>query len=212
MCVQPCVLILPLVGVTTICVLGYGAIGTPLVDETLRVLDESGIFSDDYGLLRRVAWIETEFGTAPGMFQASEFAEFGIPTGLWQMDNDMLQQTKGVNSLADIYNQIREELFGIIWEDVMYEDLNRPLYAALAVRLYLYVLEADIPEIIRSQSRFWYEVYHGETDDQFVTEDARSFLNVILTDDYPEATIDGLTGSKMVTEYNLMPMPYNILS
>jgi hypothetical protein len=178
----------------TVCILGYGATGIALVSETLRVLKESSIFSDDYGLLRRAAFIETEFGDANNIFLDESFANSegtGIPTGIWQMTNDMLSRTKGVESLADIYDQIRERLFGILWDSVTFDDLNRPLHAALAVRLYLYVLEADIPRGLQLQSRFWYEVYHKETDDFIIVPAAQNFASNLP---YPADTDDGNTG------------------
>lgn len=196
------------VGPQIACVLAAEAVGTTVVDETLRLVAEASIFPDDYGLLRRAAWVETTFGIFGGIFDegiASGDVD-NLPTGLWQMDNARFAQTQDVATypvLAERYRQIRENLFGIIWEDAMYEDLNRPLYSAVAVRLYLSTLEAPIPQTFVRQARFWYETYHGETDDLVIDDDSGFFAASIVdpATPIPEPADDAATGSK-ICEYN----------
>lgn len=147
-----------------------------LVDEILRVLAESNIFPDDQGLLRKASWVESEFGSRQGIYFGDDMAQFDLPTGIWQMTQTMLDKTKDADVFADTYDQISDKFFNIIWEDIEYEDLNKPLIAALAVRLYLQTFEQMIPSTDSDQADFWYRTYHGETDNLNVNIMTREFL------------------------------------
>ena len=192
------------------CVMGFEENGTTVVDETIRIIAESNIFADDFQLLRRTAWVDTFFGRQKTLVSGLSGDESGVSgfddveprTVIWIMSNAQFVQTQDVDTysvLTEKHQQIREQLLGIIWENVVYEDLSRPLYAAIAVCLYLSTLETPVPQLLRLQAQFWYESYHGIADDLEVSESAALFINFVLDESYPPPAANGVTGSKAFT-------------
>ena len=53
--------------------------GVGVVDEIVQVILDSGIFPDDQCFLRRIALVESKFGTDPNTYRAGYFG------GIWQV-------------------------------------------------------------------------------------------------------------------------------
>jgi hypothetical protein len=170
-------------GPTVACVLGIGGIGTAVVDETLRLIAESGIFSDDHDLLRRAAFVESGFGIFDG--SADHSGSDYLPIGIWQMDLTQFAETKNTTfhpTLLEKYSQIKERLFGIVWQSVSFEELRKPLYGALAIRLYLITRGNHIPRTIFYQAKFWGREYYGADLDYLPSY----FITPLVSGSYPE--------------------------
>ena len=65
--------------------------GTPVVLATVGLIRESGIFSDDRQLLRRVAWVESRDGTDSQTYRQ------GFHGGIWQVDLTAFQNTQNLD-------------------------------------------------------------------------------------------------------------------
>ena len=65
-----------------------------------------------------------------------------------QVDEDKLQITQNVDAHPNLqtYHDKIANNFGIIWPNVEWIDLRKPLYSGLAARLYLETVEEPIPE------------------------------------------------------------------
>ena len=135
--------------------------GVFVVDEVVRRIGESGIFPDDKGLLRRIAWVESRFGLDAGTFHTGD-----TPVGIWKMDKEMLEKTKDVEKyplLKEKQKKILEE-FGINWNAVTMLDLHKPLIAGLAARLLLAISGETIPSkyMVREQAEYWKNFYNKD--------------------------------------------------
>ena len=141
-----------------------GAKGTDVVIATVNKITESGIFSDDYQFLRRMAAVETEDGEA---------AIFGNG-GIWNVDKEdvftevqefMLtgegQSTLGIDIETTFYFNWIETIKSI-------KDLDTPLYSALAVMIHIEMSRAEmvyeIPHGIQAQAMIWKDHFNEDGD------------------------------------------------
>jgi hypothetical protein len=133
-----------------------------VVTEVTRRIQESGNFSDDKGLLLRLAWVESRYGWNSDVFHRND----SIPVGIWRMNKIALEDTKNVylhphleKKHADILN-----VFGINWKTVTTLDLHRPLISGLAARLFLTNKPGIIPSNAREQAEYWKNYYNTDKD------------------------------------------------
>ena len=113
---------------------GSLAVETVVVDRIKR----SAIFKNDFGYIRRIAWVETR----DGLNRTFTFRP-GYHGGLWQVDEVVFletQNTLAYPQLIDKHQQILVE-FDIEWAAVEWEELRKPLHSGLAVWLYIHVHE-----------------------------------------------------------------------
>ena len=130
--------------------------GAVVVDDVISQIENSGILPSDKGFLRRVAWVESKFGTDPGTYRA------GYNGGIWQVDEIGFRDTQNTTShpkLKGKYEKICEKL-KIDWENTTWEDLRKPLYSGLAARLFLGNLPSSIPDTLQGQAIYWKENYN----------------------------------------------------
>ena len=101
-----------------------GAIGATTVLASVRLVKHSNIFSEEYGTLRRIAYAETEDGSLyePGS------------GGIWKVSDEVFYSTK--NSSGTVLTEINS-FFLIVWDNVTYEDLDKPLFSALAASIFI---------------------------------------------------------------------------
>ena len=138
-------------------ILQPGSNGTATVLLTVAYVEQSAVFSDDNGLLRRIAYVETRDG-------AREH------DNIWAVSEEALQQTQISDhpTLNVKHNLIALE-FDVEWKQLSWEDLKRPLYSALAARLLLFLASERLPDSgdIEGQARFWKQYYNtnGSTSD-----------------------------------------------
>lgn len=138
------------------------AMGHEVTDAVIRKILRSNIFSEDYGFLFRMAYVESKFGTHSQTFKEGYFG------GIWQVDQWKLKKTQnlGNETLFSIILPIHEKIknyFDIDWISVQWEDLLKPLYSGLAARFFIEINSTlhgmKIPDNINRQANFW-EMYY----------------------------------------------------
>ncbi len=129
-----------------------GATGAVVVHAVVDTIQDSGIFSEDNNLLRRIAYVATQDGE-------TKFKTRGR-YGIWQVPLSAFRETR---SNVNIQAQRDEILatFGMNWLQVMPSDLSTPLYGGLAARLFLATFPEPIPQQgdIEAQAMYWKRYY-----------------------------------------------------
>ena len=154
-----------------------GANGSAVVSACISRIEQSGIFTSDNEMLRRIAYVETNNGNDADTYRS------GYHGGIWAVDEDMFDETQNTASYSTLTNLHQEiqSTFSIQWSSVEWNDLRKPLYSALAARLYFYTVSASIPisSSIQSQATYWVTYYNpsGSTSN-FVT-----LVNELLAQD-----------------------------
>ena len=139
------------------------AVGTDVVLASIGRIDQSGIFSGDNRLLRRIAYAETRDGVDINTFRA------GYNGGIWQANEAIFNQTQNTAAnpgLLQLYPQLIAS-FGIDWPNATWADLRRPLFSALAARLYFTTVSDPIPlgGDLRGQGEYWKNNYNSDAAD-----------------------------------------------
>ena len=126
-----------------------GANGTSVVLLTVAHLQQTTVFADDNGMLRRIAYAETRDWTREG-------------DNIWQVSEDALLQTQVSDhpTLTVKHSLIFREL-EIDWVSVEWPQLEKPLYSAIAARLVLFLAPERLPDAsdIEGQALFWKRYY-----------------------------------------------------
>ena len=145
-----------------------GTSGSAVVFACISRIQQSGIFTSDNEMLRRIAYVETNDGNDADTYRS------GYHGGIWAVDEDLFNETQNTSfysALSNLHQQI-QSTFSIQWSSVQWNDLRKPLYSALAARLYFYTVNASIPisSSIPSQATYWVTYYNpsGSTSN-FVT-------------------------------------------
>ena len=145
-----------------------GTSGSSVVSACLSLIEYSGIFSSDNELLRRIAYVETNNGDDADTYRS------GYDGGIWAVDENLFnatQDTATITTLTSLHQQI-QSTFSIQWSSVQWNDLRKPLYSAVAARLFFYTVFTSIPisSVIQSQATYWVDNYNpsGSTSN-FVT-------------------------------------------
>ena len=136
-----------------------GAKGAAVVEATLAKIAnmKRNPFPDDKRLMRRLAYVMSKDG---------ESYSWENDGGIWQVSEYAFKDTKneiGHIRLPRKYDYIREA-FGIEWPLVERKDLEKPLYSALAARLFL----SNVPEPIppaharQKQAVYWKRFYMAQ--------------------------------------------------
>ncbi|XP_065832505.1 uncharacterized protein [Oscarella lobularis] len=135
--------------------------GQAVVEETVRLIADSGIFPNDHGLLRKIAWVESRDGTHSSTFR-DPTSEAGV--GIWQMDKTTFED------LRNNYLKRKKELvqkiistFGIDLTSVSREDLYESLIAALYARVLLVRFPEAIPSDDKGQAKYWKDHYNTKS-------------------------------------------------
>ncbi|XP_038053358.1 uncharacterized protein LOC119725839 [Patiria miniata] len=118
-----------------------------------------GVFPSDHGFLRRIAYVESKDGTDSGTYRA------GYHGGIWQVDKIGFQSTKDTAShpgLKKKFEAIKSSL-SIDWATVEWEDLDKPLYSAIAARLFLTNIPSAIPSGLAEQAAYWKKHYNSSS-------------------------------------------------
>ena len=145
-----------------------GTSGSAVVSACISQIVESGIFTSDNEMLRRIAYVETSYGNDADTYRS------GYDGGIWAVDEHLFnitQDTVTFQSLITLHQQVQSSFF-IEWSLVQWSDLRKPLYSALAARLYFNTVSDPIPlsSNIQSQATYWVTHYNtlGSVSD-FVT-------------------------------------------
>ncbi|XP_072021860.1 uncharacterized protein [Amphiura filiformis] len=143
--------------------------GKDVTQAAVDVVVQSGIFPKDNDFLRRIACVESKDGTHPNTYRA------GYDGGIWQVDRIGFEDTKDTVShpgLVAKYVQIHQA-FGIDWSRVQWSDIRKPLYSAIAARLFLSNKPHAIPNSadIVGQAAYWklhYNTAGNGTEQDFI--------------------------------------------
>ncbi|XP_072041413.1 uncharacterized protein [Amphiura filiformis] len=132
--------------------------GSDVTQAAVDLVVQSGIFTADNNFLRRIACVESRDGTDPNTYRA------GYDGGIWQVDRDAFESTQ-TQSLSQIFPQI-QQVFGITWQTVQWSDLRKPLYSAIAARMFFlynqFIFQQPIPNSaadIAGQAAYWTRYY-----------------------------------------------------
>ena len=143
--------------------------GTDVALASVARVQESEIFQADSRLLRRIAFAETGDGVAFDTYRE------GYNGGIWQVDEDIFDQTQDTLAhpeLIQLHLQITS-VFLVDWLNVNWVELRKPLFSALAARLYLVIVPETIPMAgdVQGQAEYWKRYYNSDPSDtalQFV--------------------------------------------
>ena len=146
--------------------------GTAVVEACIAKLTGSNIFPSDNQLLRRIAFAETQDGNDPDTYRTNYHG------GIWQLSETKFQQTKDTMAHSQLQTPINSisSSFGITWSTTQWVDLRKPLYSALAARLYFYLISTSIPLSVdlSGQASYWVDQYTSNSGN--TTE----FVNSVL--------------------------------
>lgn len=152
--------------------------GSLAVETVMDRIERSAIFENDFGYIRRIAWVETR----DGLNRAFTFRP-GYHGGLWQVDEVVFQETKNTAAyplLIEKYQQIRVE-FDIEWPTMEWEELRKPLHCGLAVWLYMFTRSESIPLNIHDQADHWKRNYNRLHHVDFTVEEFVLRVNQLET-------------------------------
>ena len=132
--------------------------GKAVVDAVLRRFKTSNYETDPVVLqfLCRIACVESNFGNDPNTFRAGYYG------GIWQVDRKGFMETKNYKSHPNITIRHIEvkTAFGITWIKIPWKECRKPLYSALAARLFLNNIPDQIPSTIQAQAAYWKQFYN----------------------------------------------------
>ena len=110
-------------------VLESGRYGTGVVLLSVAYVQQAVIFADHSELLKRIAYVETHFGSELEAFNR------GMNGGIWAVREDAFTSTQIDGDPLLVGKRERIMLiFGINWETVKWTELSKPLYSALAAQ------------------------------------------------------------------------------
>ena len=125
--------------------------GASLVETTIRLIQHSGIFPNDYGALQRIAWLETRYGENQLTYRPDHDG------GIWNIN-----QTKfSAIQIGSQHKAMIQSEFCFNWDDVQSNDLRKPLYSALAARLLIHQISngSAVSQDSSAQAQMWLSIY-----------------------------------------------------
>jgi len=107
---------------------------------------------DDRGFIMNYAFVETEYGV-------KVFDRYEMTQQIWAITREQFDQTKEHFMKGEV--EVVNLQFNIEWENIIYDELNIPLYSGLAFHLYLHAIGAyarPIPWGIDGQAELYAEI------------------------------------------------------
>lgn len=144
--------------------------GSAVVTACVSLITQSQIFPNDNGILRRIAYVETDDGNDVDTYPSNYHG------GIWSLDEAKFVQTQDVAAFSDLqsYVQAISTELGIDWTSAQWVDLRKPLYSAIGARLYLTLIPATIPLVtdISGQASYWVDYYTSSqgTSQDFISD------------------------------------------
>ena len=149
------------------------ASGEAVVEATVNLIgyylqESTTSLPDDKELLRRIALVETRYGTDNDTYRDNYHG------GIWQVDEDMFIETKVILKSPSRLDANIMQFMGIDWHATTWEDLRKPLYSGLAARLFLSGIVEPIPlaSDVSGQAKYWkahYDLPSGPgTEEEFI--------------------------------------------
>lgn len=129
------------------------------VESVCRQIEDARIFNVfNTSLLERVAWVESSHG----------FDEGDPAGGIWRVRRELFFNTQMPDChpyLSGYIHRIRKA-FDIEWIYIKWEQIQQPLYSALAAGLLMsmssvgmYSLNKPVGSTVEAQAKFWRECY-----------------------------------------------------
>ncbi|XP_054168962.1 integrin alpha-E-like [Oppia nitens] len=142
-----------------------GSIGQDVVEASIAKVNQIKLFADDSGLLFRLALVESNFGENPRIFTAND--NTNESSNIWSIDSQKFRETKDIvkhPELVQIYTELMDK-FHINWQTVSLNDMQRPLYGALATKIFLHLtVGRSIPiQTVDEQAIYWKQYYTTNT-------------------------------------------------
>ena len=130
-------------------------IGESIVRKAVR--EAESVLGSTKGLLVKIAWVESRFGKDTLTFRPGYYG------GIFQVDLRGFQATQDVRSHPGLSRKFRKikDAFCIDWRLVRWSDLTKPLYSAIAARLFLSNKPGVIPYSLNLQARYWKDKYNS---------------------------------------------------
>ncbi|XP_054168961.1 uncharacterized protein LOC128966171 [Oppia nitens] len=139
-----------------------GSIGQDVVQASLAKVNQIKLFADDLGFLFRLALVETNFGQNPRTFATNNNnTKNNESPNIWSIDEQKFRETQEIQKypeLLGIYYELADK-YDIDWQRLDLDDMQRPLYSALASKMFLHLSGQPIPETIDDQAHYWKQHY-----------------------------------------------------
>ncbi|XP_031625312.1 uncharacterized protein LOC116341994 [Contarinia nasturtii] len=147
--------------------------GEDVVCEVIKKIEKSSIFGGDEKMLRRIAYVESKFGTDQDTYRP------GYNGGIWQIDRigfDDAMITGSHPKLDQLWKEI-EKLLAKEKKDIKWENLRIPLFSGVFARIRLYLVAEALPASneLGAQAKYWKYYYNGAgenggkgTEEEFV--------------------------------------------
>ena len=170
-----------------------GAIGKDVVLDTVNKIEDSMIFPENFGFLRRMAAVQTNDGTSAAPARG----------GIWGVGmmifNDVDMFMAGDRRGLELAVQF-EEAFCFNWYNNVREidALDIPLYSALAVMIRLTAGLTDIPNNIVEQALIWRVTFNSSGDTERFIEIAEALINEGIIKYYAHVPYYGVSLSKQL--------------
>lgn len=122
-----------------------GANGQDVVDASVTEVQDTCIFSNDRQFMRRLAYVETKFGTIP----------YAKSDGIWQLNQSYFNvtlQSKYQSTWQKINNQLNVNYTSFNYAN---GDMSVPLYNAIATRFYFSITSDPVPWTIADQANYY---------------------------------------------------------
>ncbi|XP_077966891.1 uncharacterized protein LOC120325398 isoform X3 [Styela clava] len=150
-----------------------GSTGTAVVESCVSKIYASGIFKEDFNLIRYSAYADTKDG--------AELASQNIG-GIWAVNSDAFTAiSDSTYDVSSYYSGIQTS-FNIDWTQVTYADLDIPLYSAIAQRLHIAYWEiGDTLQDDIDNLGIWWAIYLHTADENMLISDFTTAISPILT-------------------------------
>ena len=132
-----------------------GGKGESVVKEVIGYVEAT--LGDTKEFMKKIALVESHFGDDKGTYRR------GYNGGIFQVDKVGFLTTRDTRShprLKAKFKKIKASL-AIDWMDVSWSDLRKPLYSAIAARLFLLNIPDPIPSDLLGQAKFWKKYYNS---------------------------------------------------
>jgi hypothetical protein len=138
------------------------AVGKEVTNTAIKTATE--ILGDDKGILNFIAQKESKYGKDKNTFKNKSNKDYH--GGIFQIDKigfESTQDTKSHPNLKASYKLIKQET-NIEWNKVTWKDLRKPLYGALAARLFLLNISKEMEKqagiTMSDHEAYWKKFYN----------------------------------------------------
>ena len=135
-------------------ILSTNAKGWETIAKATNVLKLSRVFPSDRNLMKRIALVESSLNRTSsegGLWNVGTCAFYGVTQN----------RKKYGKPLKKIQKMVGRK-FGISWNRMTYEQLQRPMYSLIAARMYLHIILKDgIPRGATAQGKVWSNYFHN---------------------------------------------------